>query len=369
MQRTKDIVSGAEDLEPLFTIDNFPVFQGCTNASSDLDIKCPLDFYISKGTGMVQLKSLLPLELIYQSEHNPGTTGATWLQHHNEFAEFLTKYHPQNVFEIGGSHGILSENCYQLNNRIKWTILEPAPVAVEGLHAELIQGFFTKDTRIDSAVDMIVHSHVLEHIYDPSEFFASLAKLPMGTRMCFSVPALESHIKQKFTNALSFEHSYFCTEEFVEYWLSVAGFRILDKQTHRDHSIFYATERDTVAVLPVPDSYNKNKQLFDQYIQYHKQNIDTLNAHIQSATVPVFLFGAHVFSQALIAMGLDTNLAAVLDNSTLKQNRRLYGTELTVSSPSVLREQDAVVILQAGAYTEEIRNDILTNINSRTTFI
>ena len=48
-------------------------------------------------------------------------------------------------------------------------------------------------------------------------------------------------------------------------------------------------------------------------------------------------FGAHIFSQYLIMLGLSTkNIKYILDNNKDKQNKRLYGTDLIVKSPKSL---------------------------------
>ena len=369
--RNQDIVNGVGNLEPLFSLNNFPVFQGCIDQDVGKDLVSDLDFYISTKTGMVQLNPLLPLNIIYQTEHNPGTTGQIWLDHHRAFAKFISKYNPKNVFEIGGSHGILSEYYREYDDTTRWTILEPAPVPNHKLHAKLITGFFTKDTEVDDLVDMIVHSHVLEHIYNPIEFFTSLQRLAIGTRMCFSIPNLELHIREKYTNALSFEHTYFCTEEFVEYWLAKYGFKLMCKHYHNDHSIFYSAYRDETDRLPVPNSYNKNKQLFQEFIDYYKTAINEINKIANDWQGPVYLFGGHIFSQFLLCAGVDESLInCILDNSHLKQNRRLYGTNLMIQNPSILKDIDnPLVILKVGSYTEEIKKDIVNNINSRTQFL
>jgi hypothetical protein len=72
----------------------------------------------------------------------------------------------------------------------------------------------------------------------------------------------------------------------------------------------------------------------------------------------------------LIAFGLDTRrIICLLDNDPRKQGKRLYGTDLAVQSPEVLRGEDTpIVILKAGVYNQEIQNAILQQINGHTLF-
>ena len=83
------------------------------------------------------------------------------------------------------------------------------------------------------------------------------------------------------------------------------------------------------------------------------------------------MFGAHVFSQYLLKFGLDPKkIIFILDNDNLKQNKRLYGTKLQVRSPKVLSSyKKPIVILKVGIYKNEIKKDILKNINPKTSFI
>jgi len=52
-----------------------------------------------------------------------------------------------------------------------------------------------------------------------------------------------------------------------------------------------------------------------------------------------------------------------------KQGRRLYGTSFKVKSPKILKDKGPVnLILKAGIYNEEIKKDILENINDKVVF-
>jgi hypothetical protein len=117
--------------------------------------------------------------------------------------------------------------------------------------------------------------------------------------------------------------------------------------------------------------YHKNKKLYLDYIQYHEELIKEINNKIKNAKQPVYLFGAHVFAQYLIAFGLDTNrVVSLLDNDPNKQAKRLYGTNLMVDLPKALAQpENPIVILKAGVYNAEIKDDILRNINPTTIFL
>ena len=140
-----------------------------------------------------------------------------------------------------------------------------------------------------------------------------------------------------------------------------------------DHSIFYSAVRDSsVNCITLPDGlYEKNKKIFLDYINYHKELIADLNTKIKRTTQPIYLFGAHVFAQYLIEMGLKIeSIVCLLDNDPQKEGKRLYGTALYVKSPKkeLLSLNDPVVILKAGVYNIEIKSDILHNINKSTIF-
>jgi hypothetical protein len=117
--------------------------------------------------------------------------------------------------------------------------------------------------------------------------------------------------------------------------------------------------------------YNKYKSMFNEYINYHLKMVKELNDLVENSESQIFLFGAHIFSQYLISFGLKTDkILFILDNSPLKIGKRLYGTNINVKSPKVLKNySNPLVILKAGLYNKEIKEDILNNINSNTKFI
>ena len=373
LKRTKCVISGME-IEELHRLKNFPVFMGCTEQSSEEDLVTDLVWGINRESGLIQLMELIPLDVLYHEQH-AGAIGKTWNEHHEAFASFISKYKVMNVLEIGGAHGILSK-IYARNNFLKnWTILEPNPNPSKDVKANYIRGFFDETFVFEGNIDAIVHSHVLEHIYDPDNFFDHLSGfIGSDEYLIFSLPRMEEMLRRKYTNCINFEHTILLNEEYVDYLLAKYQFKTIEKQYFKhDHSIFYCAKKseDVLSAVLPPRLYEKNKNLYEDYVNYYLNLIDDINKKLQTINDEIYLFGAHIFAQYLIAVGLDTSrITYILDNDPNKQGKRLYGTNLIVQSPMILKDlSKPVVILKAGVYNDEIKHDILLNINSSVKFL
>ncbi|MFC1775260.1 methyltransferase domain-containing protein [Patescibacteria group bacterium] len=373
--RNKSILTDKENLEHLYTLKNFPVFMGCVNSSQDEDLMADMVWDICKDTGIIQLRNLIPLEVLYLNQHNDGY-GKIWQDHYIEFAKFIKKHSDKdNILEIGGAHDWVAKNYMNICPDVNWTIVEPNPQNVDNSKIKIIKGWFDDKFTYDKPVDTIVHSHVFEHVYNPFEFIKHIGTfLNVGDKHIFTFPNMLSMFEKKYTSCLNFEHSVFLTESVTDYIIQRAGFKILEKQYYKDsHSIFYVTEKvgNFLDDLEIESKYDEYRKLFMDFINYHTDMINDLNKKITSSQNDTYLFGAHIFSQYLIGFGLDTNLIlSVLDNSPNKQGKRLYGTDLKVESPKVLAGKGPVnIILKAGIYNDEIKKDILENINSEVIFL
>ena len=183
-------------------------------------------------------------------------------------------------------------------------------------------------------------------------------------------------LKRKYTNCINFEHTVFITEPYIDYLLSKHGFRQVAKKYFKDdHSIFYAYIKDTkTETIELPTRlYERNKKLYLDIVDYHKKLIIDLNETIKKVDPEqsIYLFGAHVFAQYLIELGLDTGrIVCLLDNDINKQGKRLYGTNMMVKSPKVLADvKNPIIILKVGVYNDEVKRDILENINRNAKFL
>jgi predicted SAM-dependent methyltransferase len=373
--RNNDVIYNENDLEHLYTFKNFPVFMGCTEQNVCDDVTSDMSWHISKGSGMIQLNPLLPLDVVYQVSHGSGTTGKLWTEHHESFARFIAKFQPKRVLEVGGGHGTLAKTFLKTQQDTFWTIVEPNPTVEETASLKVLKDFFDEKFKYTEKIDALIHSHVFEHVYDPNLFLSHISSFTQeGGLLLFSVPNMEYMLKNNYTNCINFEHTIFLTEPYIEHILLKHKFEIVSKEYFKvDHSIFYCAKKvDRSLDCSLNNNlYAINKAYFNNYIQSHLQDVAQLNDLISKTDKPVFLFGAHIFSQYLLSFGLNTNkIVCLLDNDRKKQGKRLYGTALQSNTPAVLKGLGEVfVILRAGVYNEEIRQDILNNINPHVVFI
>lgn len=370
--RTLDVITGNNDLELLYTNKKFPIFMGCVNGDSSLDEFEDMCWYISKSSGVIQLNPVINLNILYKESHGSGTVGKMWDFHHEKFSKFIETYKPNVVLEIGGNQGILVKKYLKSNPNVDWTIIDPN--VPNDLPIKTIKCIFDENVKLTRKYDTIIHSHLIEHIYDINKFLSNISSISSNnTSMIFSVPNLQTMLEKNQSNCLNFEHSFFLSEPYIDFLLSKHGFEVIHKyHFHSNNSIFYYTKKSNSFIKqPLPNLYDHNKQLFINHINYITDETNNLNNIVNEAECPIYLFGAHIFSQYLISFGLDVSkIVSVLDNDCNKQNKRLYGTNLMVESPIVLKNiNKPIVILKSGIYNEEIKSDIYNNINKNVIFI
>lgn len=366
--RKNCILTARPTLEHLHTFRNFPVFIGATDSNRDSDLLADMTWDICVETGMIQLRELLDPELVYSGYHSEAI-GGVWKQHHDEFCDFSSKFLSGSVVEIGGSNGYVANNLIRRIDSISdYTIIEPNASCKPSEKIKIVQKFFNKETAstITTPVNAILHSHTFEHAYDPIDFMSSIATISSpGSAHIFSVPKLDEYLKSKFTNTLNFEHTYYLTDKVIRYLLARFGFAILETREFKNHSRFYACrfngeKNDCV----LQSEYAGNKEVFSDFVTFYQNSVDKLNREAADFSGDIYLFGGHIFSQFLICIGLNADLVAgILDNSSDKQGKRLYGTNLRISSPEIIQGRGEVgVILKAGQYQDEIREQ-LTRLN------
>lgn len=365
--RDKCILSKKSDLEHVYTFKNFPIFSGCVNTNFEEDLFFDMVWKCSKSSGIVQLGELVPLDILYKNHHNSGTIGKIWHKHHKDFSDFIKTKKYNNVLEIGGATGSLFKNFKYLSNPFTWNVLEPSGVFNQSdPRVNIISDYLETYDFENLKFDTIIHSHVIEHIYDPILFLNKINNLITDEGHQFiSFPNIPEWINKGYSNALFFEHTYYIDENIIENLLNRTGFRVVDVFKN-EHSIFVSSIK---CKKSVKEFYHKTcLSDFDNYIFNLKNNINKILNFVDEDKI--YLFGAHIFSQIILNGGLDENsVVCILDNDKNKWNKRLYGTNLMVKDPKILSDiKNPKVVVNAGIYTKEIKNELINNVNNSIIF-
>jgi hypothetical protein len=87
----KQCVSCNGKIKEEYTIKNFPIYMGISHDPPNQDKYADMVFAKCTDCQCVQMKNLIPLDILYENAHNQSV-GKTWLLHHKKFAEFISKY-------------------------------------------------------------------------------------------------------------------------------------------------------------------------------------------------------------------------------------------------------------------------------------
>ena len=374
--RSNCILSKKDKLRDLISLKKFPVFIGCTDKPKNKDIFFDMQWSVGVLSGLIQLKHLMNPKIIYSTFHSEAV-GQLWEKHHKEFSKFIIKYSDDRVLEIGGGANVIANLCAK-NKKIKnWYNFELAKIESNQIQYSKkvkyinrsITGNYAKKIIKDETT--LVSSHVLEHLYSPIETLKTVIKNTNTKKIIFSIPNLKAYLENKYTNVINFEHTYLLTEEVLKKILSEINFKIKFKKNFKKHSIFiYAEKSEKVVKYNLPN-LNKYQKVYKDNINFYQRKILRFNKIFLKKNKSVnFIFGAHIFSQYLFKMGLEeNNFSNVLDNSKDKLKKRLYGTNLTVENPSIIKKiEKPIVLVNMGQYQLEVEKQ-LKKINKKTEII
>tara|TARA_Y100000389_G_scaffold204655_1_gene258612 strand:- start:3669 stop:4799 length:1131 start_codon:yes stop_codon:yes gene_type:complete len=367
MNNFKDILDSNYNLNSFYTVSNYPVYCGVINDKNiNNDIYIDMIYGISKKTGIIQILNI-PHDLYIHGSHNKSI-GKIWDDLFNLIVKkiFENSRKFNSIIEIGGGSGNLFHKINKHVNFNKYIMYEPNPsFEINDIRFQHINTYFSKNTYLDSP-DLIIHSHLLEHIQEPFDFINNITKnMTTNSLHIFALPNMKIQIQKKYCNCIFFEHPNYLSEDYLDIIIHNSGQKIFDKIYYLDHSIIYITKKnyENYDILAYPNLYHKNIQLLNDFFNFYKTHIQTINKIINNFT-HVYIFGAHIFSQFLLSFGLkSSNISYILDNDQNKHNKRLYGFNLFVRSPNIIQNQDnCFIILNVSSYKNEIKEQ-LYNIN------
>lgn len=367
IKRTECVICTKPDLQHLHTFPKFPIFMGAKEDAGKDQFE-DQRWGICEGCGCIQLLELIPLDTLYKHSHNSGV-GPTWKDHNIAFAELAVQYCSERVLEIGGGNQRIADDILARENYIaEYKIYDKHSYKLHSNPKIKYQDqFFDPYKKTDEFTDTIILSHVFEHLYEPLDYVGRFFEILRDDgHIVLSIPHISNGLRNKFANALCFEHTYQLDFTYLDILMNAQGFECVHYSEYNEFNIFAVYQKTgRVSFEGFRGFYPNNKRIFQDFLSYHKKNVQTIIPKLYDFD-EVYIFGCHVFSQLLLNMGLPEELLdGVLDNDPLKQGKLLYGSHLKTFSPEVIKDKERVsIIVQAGVYTPEITQQLL-KINPR----
>lgn len=360
------VMCDSPNIKEAFRLNSFPVYMGmgASSTSSESDSFADQVWGVCSDCGCLQLMQLLPLEILYAENHS-DPTGSTWECHHRELADFSkTSCYEKDVLEIGAGSGTLANYLILEGGVSSYTAIEPDYTGAPIPDLRVIQGMIEDHLHEVSKHDVIIHSHLLEHLYEPRKTMAQIVhEMRPEAKMILSFPNLQRILMDGGANALNFEHTYYLSPADLEIFLRSLGLEVIEVAEFRSHSVFFICQKKNKLMhAPILKRDNSALEMLKALWAKNARVAADFNAAVKSTPKAIgYVFGAHVFTQGLLASGLEEgHVAAVLDNAISKQGRRLYGSNLYCENPETISaDEEPIVALIASHYQSEIREQLL----------
>lgn len=349
---------------------NFPVYMGVTD-KTEQELFSDMEFCSCDNCGCVQLKNLIEPSVLYNRPHNPAI-GKTWETHNRCLSDYVISntVDSSKILDVGGANMKIGNLVCESSKVQSYTVCDMSVGSYTlepNKKIRTIKGY-VEYLSTEEKYDAIVLSHTLEHFYEPVAVMKKLNELLSdGGSVFISIPNIEAQLEDGFLNALNFEHTYYLSHEYMKLLASICGFDVVHTENFSKYNSFYRLQKKQIGFV-FPSDTTRSRLVYQQHIQKLLKDVAEINFKIDGKQV--YCFGAHVFTQMMIAAGLNTSaIKGLLDNDTGKIGKFLYGYDLPVLNPSIIKEEsEPIVLLRVAQYKQEIQEGLLAH-NYRVKFI
>jgi hypothetical protein len=324
------------------------------NSINNKKITIPYNILICNLCGCYQNKYLGNLNLVYNDNHNNTVISNIWIEHYNNFFNFILESNKilnnYNILEIGAGNNYIVD-LFLKNNYNNYTILEPV-ITNKIDNIKYISGWLEDYTNKDNN-DLVILSHVFEHLYNPKDLFKIKSKY-----IALSIPNIPKYLDNFILNFLNIEHTYYFEEEHIITLFNNYHYKLINKKYFYEHSIFLLFEFDSNInqLLYKNDNIDTIFNKFNLYFNKIHDIINKTNNYINNSNKKFAIFPANMYIQYLISLGLDTkNIYYFYDNNINKLNKYLYGTEIICKNLDFfIKNNEYQIILLGFLYNKEI---------------
>ena len=343
---------------------------------------CSIGFGVCKKTGMVfqttvvEQKEMLKYYSNTATYVNPNHSGKPMPGKVNDVKRYLSTIKeglsqwPDSVLQIGSSDGY-TLSCFKEAGSKLVVGVEPGKLSRQ--HAKDYYGIDCIDGsaevfNLNQVFDLIVLTHILEHIYDPVLVLNKLRRnLKTSGHLLIEVPLWES-LEHQPMGVLTFEHVNYFTEKTLNVLLNSTGFEVVFTEKLFDVNLYPVI---CILAKKVNEFSNQNifcnegQALLNAYIERenHFWNLaeQKILAKIDKEK-ETYIWGAGIHTSQLLGTSkLKDHLVlnGIFDSSESKHGKTLFG--FTIKKPLVhLLEKGTNILISSFASEEYIYKQIMS---------
>ena len=319
--------------------------------------QCQIGFGICRSSGLVMQTSVIPQEkmLEYYTQIatyvNPNHAGKPMpgkvrdLDRLLQTINFATNKHPDSVLQFGSSDGYtLSRFLEAGSSRVLG--VEPGLEAREyarKTYGVASQPGTAENYQVDGRYDLIVLTHILEHLYDPLDLLRRIqSHLKSRGYLLIEIPLWERLDKQPI-GVLSFEHVNYFSEDALFTMLHDAGFAPIFSS-----KLFNVNLYPVITVIAkvsnvkyeTRNSYLESRVLLEEYLKKEKDLWQVAENAILNKLHPdvgTYIYGGGIHTSQMLtntSLRANVDLSGVIDSSPTKWGKEIAG--LVIHPPEVL---------------------------------
>lgn len=279
-------------------------------------------------------------------------------------------YMPDSVFQVGCSDGYtlfrFKETGVKTINGIDPSIASHE-VANKLYGIDTIIGSIENYNDFTQKYDLIVLTHVLEHLFNPVDCLKQCSLMQKdGAWLLIEVPLFE-RLDLFPPGLLTLEHLNYFSEGTIIEAITMSGYvpRFIGKYfNNHDYPVITVVCRKYDKIRPIQsEDYLKNKRLLNEYILQESTTWGKIEKKIKcllSKMTKVYIYGAGIHTSQLLAftdLEKYLNIVSLLDSSPTKWGIQLG--ELKCYNPNDINIQKGdYIIISSFASEEEIFNQL-----------
>lgn len=288
---------------------------------------------------------------------------------------------PQDkILDIGCSNGELLKHLYHRGYR-QLSGIDPSPICIKHVNEQGLNGLeLTLSNLKDNFEtigqhDVIILSHVMEHLVNPSEMMLAMKNLLHKDGLAYiEVPDASKYHAHFFKSFHYFdvEHINHFDQDSLKNLAYQAGFEMMDighktisvSQTVEIPAVYILLKNSLVHSKPSLIKSDNLKNAMTYYIQLsnEKQDHDTIKQLAESQQ-PIILWGVGSYTQTLLQNSQlkDCNIVSIVDRDPKKQGLTII--DKSIQAPDALlknKHSNAAILIASIPFAKEITQEILS---------